>query len=44
MADEAIVIHRGRMVRQASVEELTSGGEMSLEDAFLEMTDGKGIR
>ena len=44
MADEAIVIHRGRLVRQASVAELTAGGTRSLEDAFLDMTGGKGIR
>jgi ABC-2 type transport system ATP-binding protein len=44
MADEAIVIHRGRLVRQASMAELTAGGTRSLEDAFLDMTDGKGIR
>ena len=44
MADEAIVIHRGRMVRHASMDELTSGGEMSLEDAFLEMTSKEETR
>ena len=43
MADEAVVIHQGRLVRQASMADLTAGGSMSLEDAFLEMTQGKGI-
>jgi len=43
MADEAVVIHRGRMVRQASVAAMTDGGSKSLEDAFLEMTQGKGF-
>jgi ABC-2 type transport system ATP-binding protein len=43
MADEAIVIHRGRLVRQASMSELTARGSKSLEDAFLEMTQGKGF-
>ena len=44
MADEAVVIDQGRLLRQAPVAELTSGGAVSLEDAFLEMTYGKGIR
>jgi ABC-2 type transport system ATP-binding protein len=44
MADEAVVIHRGRLLRQASMSELTAGGSVSLEDAFLEMTNGKEIR
>ena len=43
MADEAVVIHQGRLVRQASMAELTADGSMTLEDAFLEMTQGKGI-
>ena len=43
MADEAVVIHQGRLIRQASMAELTADGSMSLEDAFLEMTQGKGI-
>ena len=43
MADEAIVIHEGRLVRQATLADLTDDGSMSLEDAFLEMTQGKGI-
>jgi ABC-2 type transport system ATP-binding protein len=43
MADEAVVIHRGRLVRQASVAALTHGGSISLEDAFLDMTQGKGF-
>jgi ABC-2 type transport system ATP-binding protein len=44
MADEAVVVHQGRLLRQAPMSELTSGGAVSLEDAFLEMTYGKGIR
>lgn len=44
IADEAVVIHGGRLVRQASMADLTAAGSMSLEDAFLEMTRGKGIR
>ena len=43
MADEAVVIYRGRLVRQASMAAMTAGGSISLEDAFLEMTHGKGI-
>jgi ABC-2 type transport system ATP-binding protein len=43
MADEAVVIYRGRLVRQASVADLTADGSISLEDAFLEMTHGKGM-
>lgn len=43
MADEAVVIYRGRLVRQASMADLTADGSISLEDAFLEMTHGKGI-
>ena len=43
MADEAVVIYEGRLVRQASMAALTAGGSVSLEDAFLDMTLGKGI-
>jgi ABC-2 type transport system ATP-binding protein len=43
MADEAVVIYRGRLVRQASMAAMTAGGSISLEEAFLEMTHGKGI-
>ena len=43
MADEAVVIYGGRLVRQASMAALTAGGSISLEDAFLDMTLGKGI-
>src|SRR5215212_5230895 len=38
IADEAVVIDRGRLLRQAPFSELTAGGEMTLEDAFLELT------
>jgi ABC-2 type transport system ATP-binding protein len=44
MADEAIVIHRGRLIRHASVADLTAGGVTTLEDAFLDLTDGKETR
>jgi len=43
MAEEAIVIYQGRLVRQASMAAMTDGGSISLEDAFLDMTQGKGI-
>ncbi len=41
LADEVVVIHRGRLVRQAPVEQLTDGSR-SLEDAFLELTKEEG--
>ena len=44
MADEAVVIHRGRLVRQASWPSSRAAASMSLEDAFLDMTQGKEIR
>jgi ABC-2 type transport system ATP-binding protein len=44
MADDVIVIDRGRVLRQGSLDELTSGGTTNLEDLFLDLTDGKGIR
>jgi ABC-2 type transport system ATP-binding protein len=44
MADEAIVIHQGRLVRQASMAELTANGTKRLEDAFLDMTTGRETR
>lgn len=37
LADEAVVINRGRLVRQATITELTEG--RSLEDAFLALTE-----
>jgi ABC-2 type transport system ATP-binding protein len=43
MADEAVVIHGGRLVRQDSMAALTADGSISLEDAFLDMTLGKEI-
>ncbi|HJX08146.1 MAG TPA: ABC transporter ATP-binding protein, partial [Actinomycetota bacterium] len=43
MADDVIVIDRGRVLRHGSLDELTKG-ETSLEELFLELTDGKGIR
>ena len=42
MADDVIVIDRGRLLRQGSLEELTNGGATNLEDLFLDLTDGKG--
>jgi len=44
MADDVIVIDRGRVLRQGTLAELTGRGETNLEDLFLELTDGKGIR
>jgi ABC-2 type transport system ATP-binding protein len=44
MADEVIVIDRGRLVRQGSVDELTKAGTTSLEDVFLELTYEGGLR
>ncbi len=44
MADEAVVIIRAGCSGKASLAELTAGGTRTLEDAFLDMTDGKGIR
>jgi ABC-2 type transport system ATP-binding protein len=43
MADEAVVIHQGRLVRQSSMAAMTDGGSIRLEDAFLDMTQRKGI-
>jgi len=39
-----IVIDRGRVLRQGTLAELTGEGETTLEDLFLDLTDGKGIR
>ncbi len=44
MADDVIVIDRGRVLRHGTLAELTGGGETTLEDLFLDLTDGKGIR
>ena len=44
MADEVIVIDRGRLVRQGSIDELTQEGTTSLEDVFLELTNEGGVR
>jgi ABC-2 type transport system ATP-binding protein len=44
MADDVIVIDRGRVLRQGTLAELTDEGETTLEDLFLDLTDGKGIR
>jgi ABC-2 type transport system ATP-binding protein len=44
MADEAVVIDQGRLLAQAPVSELTAGGDVSLEDAFLDLTHGKEMR
>lgn len=38
LADDVVVIERGRLVRQAPVRELTHGGR-SLEDVFFELTE-----
>jgi ABC-type branched-subunit amino acid transport system ATPase component len=42
LADEAVVINRGRLVRQGAIAELTEG--RSLEDAFLALTGEEGER
>jgi ABC-2 type transport system ATP-binding protein len=44
MADDVVVIDRGRLLRQGTIDELTDAGETTLEDLFLDLTDGKGIR
>jgi ABC-2 type transport system ATP-binding protein len=44
MADEAILIHRGRLIRHASMADLTAGGATSLEDTFLDLTYGGETR
>ncbi len=44
VADDVIVIDRGRLLRQGDIDELTDGGTQSLEDVFLELTDGGSIR
>jgi ABC-2 type transport system ATP-binding protein len=43
-ADDVIVVDRGRLVAAGSVDELTNDGTISLEDAFLELTEEGGIR
>ena len=44
MAEEAVVIHHGRLVVQASMSDLTANDTRNLEDAFLDLTDGKEMR
>ena len=44
VADDVIVIDRGRLLRRGDIDELTDGGTQSLEDVFLELTDGGSIR
>jgi ABC-2 type transport system ATP-binding protein len=44
MADDVIVVDRGRLLRQGSVLDLTDGGNESLEDVFLELTEEEGVR
>ncbi len=44
MADDVIVIDRGRLRYQGSVADLTKAGAESLEDVFLELTAEEGIR
>jgi ABC-2 type transport system ATP-binding protein len=39
VADEAVLINHGRLVRQGTIAELTNG--RTLEDAFLELTDNE---
>ena len=44
VADDVIVIDRGRLLRRGDIDELTDGGATSLEDVFLELTDGRSVR
>jgi ABC-2 type transport system ATP-binding protein len=37
------IVHRGRVLAEGSVAELTSGGRRSLEDIFIEVTDGETV-
>ena len=39
MADHVVVIGRGRMLADATIQELTAGGS-SLEDVYLRLTTG----
>ena len=44
IADDVDRDRPGRLLRQGSLEELTNRGTTNLEDMFLDLTDGKGIR
>jgi ABC-2 type transport system ATP-binding protein len=44
LADDAIVIDRGRRVAHGPIDELTDEGNRTLEDVFLELTDEVGVR
>jgi ABC-2 type transport system ATP-binding protein len=37
------IVHRGRVLAEGSVAELTAGGRRSLEDTFIEVTDGETV-
>jgi ABC-2 type transport system ATP-binding protein len=38
--DSVVIVHRGHLVTQASLAELTAGGTADLEDVFLRLTSG----
>jgi len=38
--DSVVIVHRGHLVTQASLAELTAGGTADLEDVFLKLTSG----
>jgi ABC-2 type transport system ATP-binding protein len=40
-ADEVVIVARGQLVKQTPMEALTENG--SLEDAYLELTSGRGL-
>jgi ABC-2 type transport system ATP-binding protein len=44
LADDVVVVDHGRLRYQGSIADLTQAGEESLEDVFLELTDGESIR
>jgi ABC-2 type transport system ATP-binding protein len=44
MADDVVVIHRGRLLFAGGVDELTRAGAATLEDVFIELIEGDGIR
>ena len=43
VCDRLAIVHRGRVLAEGSVAELTSAGRRSLEDIFIEVTDGETV-
>jgi ABC-2 type transport system ATP-binding protein len=43
VCDRLAIVHRGRVRAEGSVAELTAGGRRSLEDTFIEVTDGETV-